>query len=384
MLAPPWIPIPPDGYGGIELVVHKLCDALVRRGHDVVLYAAPGSRSSAEVRSLLPSAHPDEIERALYECDHVARAFTDIERECADGRPFDIVHDHCGFTAFAMADRIDVPVVHTLHGPFTPETYAFYEHHRDKAAVVAISRAQLRMGPPGLRVAGVAGNPIDVREWPYVERKDDYLLWVGRMTEEKGPHRAIEVARRAGCPLVIAGPVQTGQEVFFEHEVEPHVDGTMVRYLGEVGGELKRRLFAGARALLMPIRWPEPFGMVMVEALACGTPVLAFRQGSAAEIVEPGVNGFLVDDELEMARAVEDARAIHPERCRYGARTRFGQDRVAAAYEAAYRLVIEEARLRAEPAPARAAARVGGTYAPGGAGRVATEGGQGAPRAAGA
>ena len=345
LLAPPWIPIPPPGYGGIEAVVALLARELVRAGHDVTLFAAPGSRSDADVRPLLARAHPGEIERALYEADHVARAFADIDAACQSGQPFDVIHDHCGFTAFAMADRLDTPLVHTLHGPFTPDTAAFYSHHAHKAHVVAISQAQLDSAPPQVRAAGVVPNPIDAEEWPLVRDKDDYLLWVGRMTDEKGPHRAIAAARAARTPLVLAGPVQPGQEAFFEREVAPHIDDWCVRYVGEVAGEHKTRLFARARALLMPIRWPEPFGLVMLEAMVCGTPVIAFPEGSARELVTPGQTGLLVNDEREMAAACQETELIDPVRCRAIAVERFDARCVARAYEEIYRHVSEPVRL---------------------------------------
>ena len=192
------------------------------------------------------------------------------------------MHDHCGFTALAMADRIDTPVVHTLHGQFTASTAAFYAHHGHKATLVPISRAQLASAPAGLRAVAAIPNPIDLDVWPLREGKGDYVLWIGRMTAVKGPHRAIAAARIAGVPLILAGVIQPGQQAFFDAEVAPHIDGDRVRFVGEVGGTVKRSLFADARALLMPIRWEEPFGMVMVEALACGTPVIAFAEGAAA------------------------------------------------------------------------------------------------------
>jgi glycosyltransferase involved in cell wall biosynthesis len=325
MLAPPWISVPARGYGGVESVVSALTDALVGRGHDVTLFCAPGSRSTARVVNLLEQARPDEIERSLYECDHVARAFAMIDLAAAAGK-FDVVHDHCGFTAIAMADRIATPIVHTLHGNFTASTAAFYAHHGHKAALVGISAAQLARAPAGLQTVGVIPNPIDLRAWPLQERKRDYLLWVGRMTPEKGPHRAIAAARLAGVPLILAGVIQPGQQAFFDSEVAPHVDGDHVRFVGEISGPVKRSLFAEARALLMPIRWEEPFGMVMIEALACGTPVIAFAEGAARELVQSGRTGFLVDDEAAMGAAVRQLHRI------------IGV--VADAYEQAYRAAI--------------------------------------------
>ncbi len=339
MLAPPWIPVPPPGYGGIEFVVALLCDALVEQDHEVELFCAPGSRSKATVHPLLNSAHPEQIERSLFEADHVARAFAAIEAAARESRPFDVVHDHCGYTPLAMADRLATPLVHTVHGPFDDNTSPYYAFHGHKGRLVCISRSQASMAPAEAGVDDVVYNPIDVDSWPVGYRKEDYLLWVARMVEEKGPHRAIEVAKAVGRPLVLAGPVQPGHERFFAREVEPHIDGQTIRYVGEVGGARKQRLFADAFAFLMPIRWPEPFGMVMVEALAAGTPVIAFAHGAAPEIVEHGVNGFLVEDADEMAAMVEQAAGIDPEACRRTAAERFAPDQVAAAYEQVYRRV---------------------------------------------
>ncbi|MGZ4316223.1 MAG: glycosyltransferase family 4 protein [Gaiellaceae bacterium] len=348
MLAPPWIPVPPPGYGGIEEVVALLCDALVERGHDVDLYCAPGSRSKANVRTLLSAPHPESIERALFEADHTARAFEAVDDEAAAENPYDIVHDHSGFTALAMADRLDVPMAHTVHGPFDQDTRPYYEHHGRKGRIVCISRAQANSAPPGARVDGVVFNPIDFDRWLVGYEKDDYLLWVGRFVAEKGPQRAIRVAKTTGRRLILAGVVQPRQERFFADEIQPHLDGDRIRYVGEVGGARKQYLFAQAHAFLMPITWPEPFGMVMVESLAAGTPVLAFRNGAAPEIVEHGKSGFLVEDEQEMAAMVPRASEIRPEDCRQSAE-RFSPHTVAAGYEAIYREAIDSQPGSREP-----------------------------------
>jgi glycosyltransferase involved in cell wall biosynthesis len=345
MLAPPWISVPAPGYGGVESVVSSLTEALVGRGHAVTLFCAPGSVSSAEVVTLLGQSHPDEIERSLYEVDHVGQAFDAID-SAADGDGFDVVHDHCGFTGLAMANRLDTPLVHTLHGAFTPETAAFYARHGHKAAVVAISRAQLASAPAGLSPVGWIPNPIDLRLWPLQQRKADYLLWIGRMTPEKGPHRAIAAARAVDAPLILAGVIQPGQQAFFDQEIAPHIDGKHVRFVGEVGGAAKRGLFAGARGLLMPIRWNEPFGMVMVEALSCGTPVIAFPEGAARELVIDGKTGFLVEDERAMADAIGKLQRIDPRACRDWVNHHCEVEVVAAAYEEAYRSVTRQDAAR--------------------------------------
>jgi glycosyltransferase involved in cell wall biosynthesis len=356
MLAPPWISVPAPGYGGVESVVSALTEALVWRGHEVTLFCAPGSRSAARVVTLLDEARPDEIERSLYEADHVARAFAVIEDAPPGGR-FDVVHDHCGFTALAMADRLDTPLVHTLHGQFTASTSAFYAHHGHKAALVAISRAQLASAPDGVRAVAAIPNPIDLHAWPLQEGKSDYLLWIGRMTAVKGPHRAITAARIAGVPLILAGVIQPGQQAFFDREVAPHIDGDRVRFVGEVGGAVKRSLFADARALLMPIRWEEPFGMVMVEALACGTPVIAFAEGAARELVLEGKTGFLVDDEAAMGAAVGQLPRIAAAACRTWVAEHCDVGVVAHAYEQAYRETLRTSSQRvAAPSSQRVAA----------------------------
>ncbi len=336
MLAPPWIPVPAPAYGGIEEVVRLLCDGLAERGHHVTLFAPPGSDSSADVVAVLEEAHPDDIQKAQFESDHVARAFAEIDAAAAGGEPFDVIHDHVGHTALAMADRVGTPLVHTLHGPFTEDARRFYATHGAKACIVAISPAQLDDAPPEMGGGRVVHNPIDCTEWPFREDKDDFLLWIGRMSPDKGPHRAIAVAREAGAPVVLAGPVQPGQEAYFAEQVEPAL-GDGAEYVGEADAERKRDLYGRARALLMPIRWPEPFGLVMVEALACGTPVIAFPEGSAPEVVQDGVTGFVVEDEHAMAQAVGRLGEIDPAACRATCEERFGVPAVVRAYEDVYR-----------------------------------------------
>jgi glycosyltransferase involved in cell wall biosynthesis len=346
MVAPPWIAVPPSGYGGVEAVVALLSEALVARGHDVTLFAAPGSRSTARVYPLLEDAHPAEIGSSLFESDHVASAWEQIDLAAEGGLPFDVMHDHSGFTALAMADRVNVPVVHTIHGAFVRETKRFYRRHGHKAHLVAISRTQAESAPPGVQIDAVVPNPIKVDRWPLRTEKQDYLLWIGRMDPVKGADRAIEAARLADRMLVLAGPVQTGQEEYFRKRVEPHIDGQRVKYVGEVTGVAKQELYANAAAVLMPLRWREPFGMVMVEALACGTPVIAFPEGAAAEIVIDGENGMLVANETEMAQAIEQIGSIDPERCRSSVAERYDIAITLAGYEHVYRRAIDPDRAR--------------------------------------
>jgi glycosyltransferase involved in cell wall biosynthesis len=276
----------------------------------------------------------------------VARAFAAIDAAAAAGEPFDVIHDHVGHTALAMADRVSAPLVHTLHGPFTEDARRFYAQHGAKACIVAISRAQLDAAPPEMGGGRVVHNPIDCDEWPFRAEKEELLLWIGRMSPDKGPHRAIAAAREAGLPLVLAGPVQPGQEEFFANEVESQLGRDGIEYVGEADAERKRDLYQRARALLMPIRWPEPFGLVMVEALACGTPVIAFPEGSAPEVVQDGETGFIVEDEHAMARAVARLGELDPAACRRSCHERFGVGAVVAGYEEAYRAAAARAPRR--------------------------------------
>ena len=242
-----------------------------------------------------------------------------------------------------MADRVDAVVVHTIHGPLDRKTAPFYRRHGHKATLVAISGSQARQRA-GLRTDQPGGSQPDRgRALAAREQKKDYLLWVGRMDPVKGAHRAIEAARLAGRTLVLAGPVQTGQENYFREWIEPHVDDRRVHYVGEVAGTAKQELFANAAALLMPIRWREPFGMVMVEALACGTPVIAFPEGAAAEIVIDGENGMLVADEAEMARAIHRRTQSIPT-LPIGRRRALRRTATAAGYERVYRDAIDPGR----------------------------------------
>jgi len=212
VVAAPWIAVPPPGYGEVEAVVDLLCGALVDRGHEVTLLAAPGSHSAAHVRPPLDVAHPDAIGSSLHESDHVACAWEQIELAAERDEPFDVVHDHSGFTAVAMADRVRPPLVNTINSPLVDETARFYQRHGHKAQLVAISRSQARSAPAGVQIAAVVPNPVAVENWPFRSEKSDYLLWLGRMDPVKGAHRAIAAARTASWTLVLAGPVQPGQK----------------------------------------------------------------------------------------------------------------------------------------------------------------------------
>lgn len=331
MLAPPWIPVPPTTYGGIEAVAALLTEHLIALGHNVTLFCSPGSRSKAHMVHPLSRAYDDKIGSALHEVDHVLQAFEYVK----EAGNFDVIHDHTS-TAVAFAKYCDIPMVHTMHNGHGEDRGPFYARHGDAANLVAISYAQQKTAPKSLKVCGVVPNPIDVTEWKFNDKKRPYALWVGRFDPAKGAHLAIFAARIVGMPLLLAGPIQPGQEHYFEQEIKPHIDDDKVRYVGSVGGKIKKRLFANATCLLMPITWNEPFGMVMVEALASGTPVIAFPWGAATEIVIDGYNGFQVADAAAMAEAMTDIGTIDSNDCYQSVADRYNPQKIAQKYVDVY------------------------------------------------
>jgi glycosyltransferase involved in cell wall biosynthesis len=340
IVAPPWYPIPPHGYGGIELVVGLLTDALRAAGQRVTLLAAEGSQADAII--LAPRSWrsdlggPDERLRELTYATRVAGALEEL-----DG--VDVVHDHCGFSSLVAACLTDVaPVVHTVHGDI-PEAYStFYSSVAGRAGFVSISAAQ-RNSMPKLPWIGTVHNAVDVESLAVTpDEKEPYLLCLARICPDKGQHVAIEVARRAGMRLVLAGKVEaTPPSIdYFERCVAPYVDNDRVVHRSNVAGEEKTRLLSRAFALLAPLQWEEPFGLAMVEAMASGTPVIAMARGAATELVTEGVTGFLVKDVDEMARAVPLAAGVDPWLCAEATRARFSPWAMAQAYLRLYESVV--------------------------------------------
>jgi len=250
------------------------------------------------------------------------------------------------------AGLVDTPVLTTLHGGLAGDWLLLFERYR--GWYNTISQSAKRLIPPKQRFAGVIYNAIDVGSHPVnTGPRDDYLLYLSRISPEKGTHLAIEVARRSGQRLVIAGNVDDVDRPYFETEVLPRVDGGLIRYFGEADVVQKRELLARARCLLAPITWPEPFGLFFIEAMACGTPVVVFRRGSAPEVVEDGVTGYVVDTLGQMVEALGRVDRILPAACRRRVEENFDVGRMADDYLAAYRRVLGAARVRRRPWRAR-------------------------------
>ena len=322
IVAPPWAPIPPPLYGGIEQAVDAEVRGLSALGHDVLLFTTGDSTSPVPRQWLLAEAEGMRIGFAVPEIRHVLAAYEAVAEFGAE-----VIHDHTVLGPVMAAALTDVPVVTTIHGPLNEELIDIYRRIASRVALVAISHAQ-RKPDPDLPVARVIHHGVDAGQFPSGTGEGGYLVFLGRMAPEKGAHRAIAVARKTGNRLMIVGKCREPWERrYFEAEVEPNL-GEDVRYLGEVPHEEKLRLLAEARATLFPIRWNEPFGLVILESLACGTPVLAFPEGAAPEVVEDGRTGFLCAGESEMADAVARVDTLDRAQCRAAVEGYFSTERM--------------------------------------------------------
>jgi glycosyltransferase involved in cell wall biosynthesis len=253
---------------------------------------------------------------------------------------FDLLHDHTGPVGASIGAMSDMPTVHTLHGPFTPQTTMLYRRIARRHWFVAISESQRSMAPKNLRWGGVVYNGISLDRYPVCEDKDDYLFFLGRADEEKAPHLAIEAARRAGRRLVMCVTTKNEREQTYWAEMVEPLLGDDVEVRGECDQEQKTELLARAQALLFPIQWPEPFGLVMAEAMACGTPVVAWRNGSVPEVVADGETGFVVSSVEEMATAVDRVGDLDPQVMRARVKERFSAEAMVAGYERIYQQVL--------------------------------------------
>ena len=333
LVAPPWVAVPPPEYGGTELVVDELATGLQAAGVDVVLFATGDSTCPTPRRWHHARALGTEY-RPAPELAHVEAAY----RSLVD---VDLVHDHTLLGPhWARKHHVPAPVVTTVHGPFLPRLAAHYQRlHQEGVTIVGISRSQAASAPPGV-VDRVIHHGITPARYPLGAGDGGYLLFLGRMSEVKGPHRAIEVARRAGLPIRLAAKVREPEEQRFFHEVVEPLLGLDAVYHGEVAHADKVTLLRGAVALLNPIRWAEPFGLVMIEAMACGTPVLAFPEGAATELVAPGVSGFLCSDEADMVDAVHRAAELDRAACRAHVEARFSTRRMVQDHLDLYRQLV--------------------------------------------
>ena len=337
-VAPLWERVPPPAYGGIELVVGLLTDELVRRGHEVTLFASGDSITLAKLESVHSQAlrlDSTVKEYGIYEMQQMSRVYEKASE-------FDIIHSHVGCAALPYGNLVKTPTVHTLHGIFTPDNEKMFTHARSQP-YISISDAQ-REPRLNLNCVATVYNGIDTSTYEFHEKPQDppYLAFLGRISPEKGTHLAIEIAKRSGWRLKMAGKVDVVDVDYYEQEIKPHIDGKQIEYLGEADHAQKNELIGGAVATLFPITWREPFGLVMVESMVTGTPVIAIELGSASEVIVHGKTGFLCHSVDECVEAIDKATQLNRNDCREHVLKYFSVERMTDGYEAVYQKVLAE------------------------------------------
>lgn len=345
-VAPPWFEVPPGAYGGIELVISALADGLVAAGHDVTLLASGGSRTSARLHTVYPTPPSSDLGDTMTELLHVMTV--------DDLRGFDIVHDHTVLGTAWSAAHGTWPLVHTLHGPWSDRSVRVYRRLATGAALVAISRDQAARAP-SVPIAAVVHNGIDVDRYPIGLDRTDELVFVGRASPDKGPVQAIEVARRTGRPLAMAIKVnERAEHVYWQEVLEPLLSGIDARVTFDATHDQKTAMMARAHAVVTPIQWDEPFGLVMAEAAACGAPVVVYGRGAAPEVVQDGVTGFVIDPDAGIeafCAAVEVADTIDPAACREHVLAHFSSQRMVADYLRLYEDLRRPRFMRSSSTP---------------------------------
>jgi glycosyltransferase involved in cell wall biosynthesis len=341
-VAPLYESVPPKCYGGTERVVSWLTEELVRQGHEVTLFASGDSVTAA---TLVPICS-DALRLADESVDHLAHHVVMIDQVFQRAHEFDVIHSHIDYLPFPLIHRYpEVPVVSTLHGRLNiPDLVPLYETFAD-IPVISISDSQ-REPLPFANWLGTVYHGLPRNLLEYHETQGEYLAFLGRISPEKGVDTAIEIAKRAGMPLKIAAKVDNADRDYFESVVKPLLSNPHVEYIGEIGEDEKSEFLGNAYALLFPIDWVEPFGLVMIEAMACGTPVIARPCGSVPEVLDDGVTGFLFEEVDGAVRALENVPALSRKRCREVFEARFTAERMASDYVALYKRVIKSNRAR--------------------------------------
>lgn len=344
-VAPLWESVPPKLYGGTERIVSYITEELVALGHDVTLFASGDSETTARLEAICPQAL--RLNTGISNRD--APFMMLQERALGATRGFDIIHSHLDVIGFPLARRNPIPIVTTLHGrQDLPELEPVFREFSE-LPLVSISDAQ-RKPLPWANWAATVHHGLPRNLYAFHPQTQGYLAFLGRIAPEKRPDQAIEIAKRAGIPLRIAAKVDPADQNYYEAEVEPLLNHPLIEFIGEISDAEKDEFIGNAMALVCPYDWPEPFGLVLIEALACGTPVLAYRRGSIPEIIDHGVTGFICETVSEMVDAVGQASLIDRRRCRAAFDERFTADRMAGDYVALYERLLEDGAVHATPA----------------------------------
>ncbi|MBL8073972.1 MAG: glycosyltransferase family 4 protein [Nitrospira sp.] len=341
-VSPLWESVPPKLYGGTERIVSYITEELVAMGHEVTLFASGDSETSAKLEAICPQAL--RLNTGIFNRD--APLIMQQERALGVSGNFDIVHSHLDFLGFPVARRNAVPMVTTLHGRLDlPELEPVFREFIEMP-LVSISASQ-RRPLPWANWAGTIHHGLPRNLYSYHPKSEGYLAFLGRISPEKRPDQAIEIAKRSGIPLKMAAKVDPADRVYYEAAVEPLLNHPLIEFVGEISDAEKNDFVGNAMALVCPYDWPEPFGLVLIEALACGTPVLAYRRGSIPEIIDHGVTGFVCETVDEMVEAVGQVPLLERRRCRASFDERFTADRMARDYVALYERILDGVAVQA-------------------------------------
>jgi len=341
-VAPLFESVPPRLYGGTERVVSYLTEELVRRGHDVTLFASGDSSTRATLVPVVEHAMRFDAPRRDVLGAEFIRQLGMVFARAAD---FDVIHCHVDYLAFPFGALTPTPTVHTIHGRLDLPHLAPVYRQFHTVPLVSISDAQRApLDPLGVRWAGTVYHGLPVERYAFASEDQGYLAFLGRLSPEKQADLAIEIARRVGLPLKIAAKVDPTDQEYFDRVITPLLDDPLVEFLGEIGDDEKPALLGGARALLFPIDWPEPFGLVMIEAMACGTPVIAWPCGSVREVIDNGITGILVNSIDEAVAAVAEARTLNRAKIRHVFERRFSAEVMARSYLHLYARLLQQTR----------------------------------------
>ena len=340
MLAPFEEPVPPKKYGGTELVVYNLTEQLVKMGHEVTLLATGDSTTSAKLEPIFEKSLRSDPEvnkfdlRDVYKYIGVGKVMAYLQKN-----KFDIVHNHIGWRVLAMSELITTPSLTTLHGPldiqYQQKVYDLFKNSN----YVSISQSQ-RKPMPELNYVATVYNGIDISKFKFFPIPKDYFAFLGRMSPEKGPVQAIQIAKKMGAKLVMAAKVDAVDEKYFKEKVEPLIDGEQIKFIGEVDHAGKLELLGNAKALIAPIQWEEPFGLFFIEAMACGTPVITMNRGSVPELIINEKTGFICENEDQAAEKIKIIDSIDGKACFDHVNNNFSSERMAEGYLAAYNKVL--------------------------------------------
>jgi glycosyltransferase involved in cell wall biosynthesis len=331
--------IPPTKYGGTERVVHTLTEELVRRGHEVTLFATGNSKTSAKLVSVYPKGLREtnamETHGFLYSMMNMGLAYQIQDQ-------FDIIHDHNVHFSLPTASIAKIPTVATLHGPFDKINRPYFNNFTKNVHLVAISKSQAKIAPE-LGIQNIIYNGLDMKGYPFSQKHDGYILFVGRISREKGVHFAIEAAEKLNTPLIMAAKVDGNDTEYFKKEIEPRLSN-QIRWIGEVNESERNKLMVNAACMVHPTNWPEPFGLTLIEAMGCGCPVVAFNLGSIPEIIQNGKTGFVINplDVEGLMKGIVECKTIDRSYCRKYALEHFSEKKMTDKYEELYEQILTQ------------------------------------------